>query len=142
MSTASNYGIVAAPVSNTKNNFAASNDGNVQVMSGYDYVFASQSLAAGASVTFAVYQNPVGLRGVYFVEIETGPFVPALSIGLLGNLNSVSATAAVGGVNAVLNVPGGTFTIASTATGITVTASAGVTGGPYSVICALNKIGS
>ena len=137
-----NYGITASPVSNTKNNFAASNDGVVQVMSGYDYVFASQSLAAGGSVTFTVYQNTVGLRGVYFVEIEASPFVPALSIGLLGNLNSASATAAVGGVNAVLNVPGGTFTIASTATGITVTASAGVTGGPYNIICAVNRIGS
>jgi hypothetical protein len=142
MSTASNYGIVAAPVSNTKNNFAASNDGAVQVMTGYDYVYAGQSLAAGASITFTVYQNPVGLKGVYFVEIEASPFVPALSIGLLGNLNSASATGAVGGINAVLNVPGGTFTIASTATGITVTASAGVTGGPYNMICAVNRIGS
>lgn len=137
-----NYGITAAPVSNTKNNFAASSDGTVQNMSGYDYVFPSQSLAAGATITFVVNQTTVGLKGIYQVEIETSPFVPALSIGLLGNLNSVSATAAVGGVSGVLNVPGGTFTIASTATGITVTASGGVTAGPYTVLCAVNKIGS
>jgi len=138
---ASNYGITATAVSNTKNNFAASNDGAVQVMTGYDYVYPSQSLAASATITFAVYQT-AGLKGVYFVEIEASPFVPSLSIGLLGNLNSASATGAVGGINGVLNVPGGTFTIASTATGITVTASAGVTGGPYNILCAVNRIGS
>lgn len=137
-----NYGITAVAANSAKNMFAASNDGAVQIMSGYDYVYAAQSLAAGATITFPVYQNPVGLNGVYFVEIETAPFVPALSKGLIGNLNSASATAAVGGVNDVLTVPGGTFTVASTAQGITVTASAGVTGGPYSVLCAVNRIGS
>lgn len=137
-----NYSITAVAASTAKNMFAASIDGNAQIMSGYDYIYASQSLAAGATITFPVYQNPVGLKGVYLVEVETSPFVPALSKGLIGNLNSASATAAVGGVNDVLAVPGGTFTYASTATGITVTASAGVTGGPYNVLCAVNRIGS
>jgi hypothetical protein len=138
----SNYSIAAAAASNTKNMFAASIDGTVQTMSGYDYVYPAQALAAGATISFPVYQNPAGARGVYFVEVEASPFVPAYSVSALGNLNSASATGAVGGIWNVLTVPGGTITVAGTATGINVTASAGVTGFPLNFLCALNKIGS
>jgi hypothetical protein len=110
-------------------------------MSGYDYIYPAQALAAGATISFAV-TNTAGLKGVYFVEVEASPFVPAYSVSALGNLNSASATAAVGGVWNVLTVPGGTITVAGTATGINVTASAGVTGFPLNFLCALNKIGS
>jgi hypothetical protein len=122
--------------------FAASNDGAVQIMSGYDYVYPAVPLAAGATISFPVYQNPAGVRGVYFVEVEASPFVPAYSVSALGNLNSASNTAAAGGIYNVLNVPGGTITVAGTATGINVTASAGVTGFPLNFLCALNKLGS
>ena len=137
-----NLGITAAPVSNTKNNFAASADGSVQVMSGYDYVYAAQALSANGTITFPVYQNPAGVKGVYFVEVEATPFVPAYSVSALGNLNSSSNTAAAGGIFNVLQVPGGTITVAGTATGINVTASAGCSGLPLNFLCALNKIGS
>jgi hypothetical protein len=138
----SNYSIAAAAASNTKNMFAASIDGAVQTMSGYDYIYPAQALAAGATISFPVYQNPAGARGVYFVEVEASPFVPAYSVSALGNLNSASNTAAAGGIWNVLTVPGGTITVAGTATGINVTASAGVTGFPLNFLCALNKIGS
>ena len=138
---ATNYSVTPTSLSNTKNTYAASNDGVVQVMSGYDYIYPAQALAAGATISFAV-TNTAGLKGVYFVEVEASPFVPAYSVSALGNLNSASATAAVGGVWNVLTVPGGTITVAGTATGINVTASAGVTGFPLNFLCALNKIGS
>lgn len=133
-----NFAIEAVAVSSTKNMFAASSDGFVQTVGGYEYVSPSQSLAASATVTFVL---PEGLLGYYFAQVEATPFNPALTVSCVGGINSAITNACSGFCN-TLAVPGGTWTIACVPTGITVTASAGMTGGPYNIVLALNKIGS
>jgi hypothetical protein len=131
-----NYSIDAAALNGTKNMFPITSDGFIQVTGGYDYVSVAQSLAASSTVTFVL---PEGLLGIYFATVEATPFDPAYSVGSMGTVNTALVNA-TGGFCNTLVVPGGTWTVACVATGITITASAGTT--TKNVVLALNKLGS
>lgn len=131
-----NYSIDAAALNGTKNMFPITSDGFVQVTGASDYTSVAQSLAASSTVTFVL---PEGLLGIFYASVEATPFDPAYSVGTMGTVNTelVNATS---GFFQTLVVPGGTWTVACVATGITVTASAGTT--TKNVVLSLNKLGS
>ena len=136
-----NFAIEAVAASSTKNMFAASSDGNNQIMGSLEYASGQQSLAAGATVTFPLTAN-LGLSGVYYVQADVAPFAANYSIGALGTCTSTGATVNVYGIGSSITVPGGTITINAAPTGISISASGGCTGGPFFYAVGLNRIGA
>ena len=134
-----NFSVDAVAINRTKNVFAASNDGAAQITGNYDYSAPQQSLAAGATVNFSLVGK--GLSGVFYAQVDTNPFSHVYSIGCIGAINSAAAVVSAGFANTVV-VPGGTLTVTSTDTGISVTASGGVTSGPFNVLVSLNALGT
>ena len=136
-----NYAIDAVAANKSKNMFAASSDGNNQIMGALEYASAQQSLAAGATVTFPL-TGTLGLSGVYYVQADVAPFAANYSIGTVGTCASTGATVNVYGIGSSIVVPGGTITINAAPTGISISASGGCTGGPFFYAVGLNRIGS